>query len=372
VRAIRSTLKSTPVNTLKVIGAVLFALAGLGLLVTIIVYLTNYPANRAAEYRATTTAIVAAVPTDEVKDRLAFERDLLQYETDNQIKIWTSMIGLFTGVAAVAAGVIAWRNLRATQAKLEVDREAQITNRFTQAIGQLGAELKDATPNLEVRLGGVYALERIARDSPRDHWTIMEVLTSYVRQNAPWQPKVADGPVLGKPRADIQAILTVLGRRKPPLEPPEWREQGALDLTQADLRGTNLRGAILYGAILSRANLFGTNLSGADLSGANLRDAILGGADLRGTNFRGAILYGAILSTTNLTGAILIGANLIRADLSEAILNGANLSGADLTGANFYGADLTGANFYGARNLTVVKTAGDGTQFPRGGCRSSQ
>src|SRR5207248_11751254 len=84
----------------------------------------------------------------------------------------------------VAAGVIAWRNLRATQAKLDVDREAQITNRFTQAIGQLGAELKDGKPDLEVRLGGIYALERIARDSSRDHWTIMEVLTAYVRQNA--------------------------------------------------------------------------------------------------------------------------------------------------------------------------------------------
>src|SRR5712691_8827678 len=83
-------------------------------------------------------------------------------------------------------GLVLQRTLKATQDKLEVDREAQITNRFTQAIGQLGAELKDGRPNLEVRLGGIYALERIARDSPRDHWTIMEILTAYVRQNAPW------------------------------------------------------------------------------------------------------------------------------------------------------------------------------------------
>jgi hypothetical protein len=67
-------------------------------------------------------------------------------------------------VAALAAGVIAWRNLQATQARLELDREAQITHRFTQAIWQLGAELKNGKPNLEVRLGGIYALERIARD----------------------------------------------------------------------------------------------------------------------------------------------------------------------------------------------------------------
>jgi hypothetical protein len=40
-------------------------------------------------------------------------------------------------------------------------------------------------PNVEVRLGAIYALERIAYDSPRDHWPIIEVLTAYVRQNAP-------------------------------------------------------------------------------------------------------------------------------------------------------------------------------------------
>jgi len=197
----------------------------------------------------------------EPKERLAFEGDLLQYETDNQIKIWTVLVGLFTGVAAVAAGVIAWRNLRATQAKLEVDREAQITNRFTQAIGQLGAELKDGSPNLEVRLGGIYALERIARDSPRDHWTIMEILTAYVRRNARWTPEdlretlqdVRESP---QPRTDIQVILTVVGRRTPPRE---WPEPGPLDLTSSDLRGANLR----------RANLSRANLSQADFSWAN-------------------------------------------------------------------------------------------------------
>jgi hypothetical protein len=76
-----------------------------------------------------------------------------------------------------------------------------------------------------VRLGGIYALERIARDSPKDHWTIMEVLTAYVRQHAPSPPpaKASSGLDDGKsetsetsplkPRTDIQAILTVLGRR---------------------------------------------------------------------------------------------------------------------------------------------------------------
>ena len=46
-----------------------------------------------------------------------------------------------------------------------------MTDRYTKAIEQLGPD-----KGLDVRIGGIYALERIARDSPRDHPTIMEVL----------------------------------------------------------------------------------------------------------------------------------------------------------------------------------------------------
>jgi hypothetical protein len=56
----------------------------------------------------------------------------------------------------------------------EIAREGQITDRFTKAIAQLGEQ---GPEKLAVRLGGIYALERIARDSERDHWPMMEVLT---------------------------------------------------------------------------------------------------------------------------------------------------------------------------------------------------
>ena len=67
--------------------------------------------------------------------------------------------------APIIGGYFAWRNLR-------VANESQVTDRFTKAIDQLGSERSDKdgkpVPNLEVWLGGIYAFERIARDSPRD------------------------------------------------------------------------------------------------------------------------------------------------------------------------------------------------------------
>jgi hypothetical protein len=90
---------------------------------------------------STATAIpTAQTPTPiAAKDQADLVRNAYQYQSDNLTKIWTSIIGLFTGVAAATAGVIAWRNLRATQDKLDMDRDSQITDRFTKAIDQLGA-----------------------------------------------------------------------------------------------------------------------------------------------------------------------------------------------------------------------------------------
>ena len=37
---------------------------------------------------------------------------------------------------------------------------------------------------MEIRLGGIYALERISNESEKDYWPIMEILTAYVRKNS--------------------------------------------------------------------------------------------------------------------------------------------------------------------------------------------
>jgi hypothetical protein len=46
----------------------------------------------------------------------------------------------------------------------------------------------ETIPNLEVRLDAIYALERIAQDSERDHIPIMETLCAYIRENSHWRP----------------------------------------------------------------------------------------------------------------------------------------------------------------------------------------
>jgi hypothetical protein len=62
--------------------------------------------------------------------------------------------------------------------------EGQLADRYSKAVEQLSSD------KLDVRVGGIYALERIARDSHRDHPTIMEVLAAFIREHSheQWPP----------------------------------------------------------------------------------------------------------------------------------------------------------------------------------------
>lgn len=193
--------------------------------------------------------------------------------------------------------------------------ESQVTDRLTRAIDQLGEK------DLELRLGGIYALERIARESDNHHWGVMEVLMVYVRERAPWKDgrlakETQPAPKLGP---DIQAVLTIIGRRGRTYKKGEDQR---LDLRGVNLRRANLQSANLKGAILSETHLEGAVLSGARLDGAILREASLKGADLSR----------AILKETFLSKARLEGANLSNAHVEGAVLRGAHLEGANLTG----------------------------------------
>ncbi len=271
-------------------------------------------------------------------------------ELENKLRMTLSQTlgGLFILVGLY----FAWRRIAATERAVEVSQQGQITERFTRATDQLGATNERGEKKLEIRLGGIYALERIARDSKDDHRQVMEVLTAYVRENAPLKPKANHGEENGEAKeeeankspqptdiqkvpADIQAILTVLGRRSLTYQQGEDHrlDLRGTDLQRADLRDADLWGADLWGADLQRANLrgaflWGAFLGGAFLGGANLRITNLQRADLRGANLRGANLEGANLRITNLQRADLRGANLLITNLEGAYLGKANLEGA--------------------------------------------
>src|SRR6059036_655870 len=109
---------------------------------------------------------------------------------------------LFLGGAALLTG------LYLTLDKAKYTLESQLADRLTQAVDQLRDQ------NLEVRLGGIYALEGLARASESEYWPIMEILTTFVRERASvTKTQPPKEPPLRLAR-DIQAALDVIGRRR--------------------------------------------------------------------------------------------------------------------------------------------------------------
>ncbi|MEU2035503.1 pentapeptide repeat-containing protein [Nocardia amamiensis] len=273
------------------------------------------------------------------------------------------MAAIATTVAALGALWFTSRSLVATNNQFELSRQEQITDRFAKGAEQLSSDKSD------VRVAGIYLLERLAKDSPPDHPTIMDLLTSFVRTHSPVtscppldvaaRSRDAFDPEKRQP-ADVQAVLTVIGRRD------AGRDNGHdIDLLRTCIAGARLDGANLAGANLSASSAAGasmqdtvltyaafadSNLSGAWLSGADLSGAIAARANFQNANLPAATMRRALLLNSNL-----VRADLPRADLSHALLQGANMSGANLAAANLTDADLTDAKlddiFYDARTV---------------------
>jgi hypothetical protein len=236
---------------------------------------------------------------------------------------WPAIASVIAALAAAAGVYYTGRSLDATRAQTTVTEQGQFTDRYSHAIEQLGRQGPD---QLQIRLGGIYALERLARDSPRDQSTIIEVLTAFVRTSTHPNSVETSGPDCPDtpPTPDIQAALTVLGRRV------------AAHDGDAIIKLNNL--------CLPGANLEAADLSKAILDGTDLRKSIFVGAQLEGTQFLQANLSGAQLWNADLSGAHLERANLTDADLMDSKLAGADLSWITINGnTNFIGVDLGGA-----------------------------
>ncbi|MGU9963282.1 MAG: pentapeptide repeat-containing protein [Candidatus Halichondribacter symbioticus] len=175
------------------------------------------------------------------------------------------------------------RNLL-TRQQNRTDEERLVTEQISRAVEQMGAYKqgvgeKSYEPNIEVRLGGLYSLQRIMKDSPKDEETIAKIFYAYVRENT---KKDETKEKNTQPRVDVQTALDVIGQFN-----RMWKEQNKeipqeirLNFSNANFAGyfftdINFSGADLFYADLENANLEGVDLSGAILFGANLTNADL-------------------------------------------------------------------------------------------------
>ncbi len=186
---------------------------------------------------------------------------------------------------------IANEQSRAAHRQAKTAEEGLITDRINKATDGLGKlSDKDGEPVMVVRLGALYALERIAKDSERDHIQIIEILCAYIRTNS---PNNIENDKRTRVREDIEEAVNIIGRR-------EGWSQGKSRLQIEQTQGMRLQ---FYNCYLQGAELEHANLSGANFYNANLQGSWLNGANLSRARFFGLNINGAKLTGAKTNGA---------------------------------------------------------------------
>jgi len=284
---------------------------------------------------------------------------------DTSLEIFKTLISGAGTLATIVGGIFLYLNFKVARKNTEIAESRLITERFSKAVEQLADKDRQA-----VRLGGIYSLERIAKNSPDDHWTVIEVLTSFVRDQSP----VTDNSSNEEISTEIQAILDVISRRNTGAETEE---------NSINLCGTNLPHANFYKAKLIRIYFLGANFYKSNFTKAELNGVVLLGAKLDCAVFSEAKLFAVSLDRARMASARLHNAEIYRSklnnanfyqssfieakieftsahetDFTEADFTQSSLLGCDLSGSNFEGAkfektDISGSIFLKAQNLTV-------------------
>lgn len=196
---------------------------------------------------------------------------------------------------------------------------------------------------IHTRVGAIYTLERHARDRPTDQGPIVQTLAAFVRERCPAPaPKLVGGSyqnpspeaIYVPPATDIQAAVTVLGRRERANDPPNTKlslacvNLSGYDLSDGDFTGTSFRGAYLCA----------TNFAGAKIVRGDFQLAMLENADFYNAKAQEASFSAAYCGQTRFAHCDLTGARFVESDLRDADFTGATLQRADLAGAALDGA----------------------------------
>ncbi|MFI6886774.1 pentapeptide repeat-containing protein [Streptosporangium canum] len=286
-------------------------------------------------------------------------------------------------VIAIGGAVVLVTGLLYTARNYALAHRGQLTDRLIKALERLGST------ELDVRLGGVYTLQHLLRESRAHHDDIVEILNAFIRRQAPpadsafkstalqeserWIHPPALGhdhePLPDKPSADVQAALTVIATR------PDRQERRRIDLSGLHLAGAALHRARLHGANLSKATLTQADFGKSMLSEANFHEATLTGADfgksmlseanfykatLTGANFEEAKAVNASFERTTLIDTSFDGATLTHTSFDRATLTGTHFDWAKLTYTHFNGATLIGTHFDWA---TLIDTHFNGAEL---------
>lgn len=243
-----------------------------------------------------------------------------------------------TALTAIAALWFTSQNLRATNDQYKLSQQSAITDRYAKAVEEL-----DSSDKIDVRIGGIYLLERLANDSPPDPRsddsianTVYAVLAAFVRTHAPVSSCPAKDAMGNVVPADIQTALTVIGRRDESKLGTSYR----IDLSRTCLSGADMLKADIYHVDFDEANL-----SYASLGLAHGDNPQFTAADLAGVNMEDITCEDAQFEDADLAGAFIENSDVSHSSFEYAKMVNLAFAASDLKDVNFMAADLSNVNW---------------------------
>jgi len=298
--------------------------------------------------------VVWKVPKAYISSRRAELQAKDELELENDYR--ATLAQIVAGFLVLMGLFFTLKQMQQTQRTLELTQRGQGAERFEKAIEHLGKQ------DILNKTGGIFALETLAENDPDNYGrTVANTLAAYVRRYAtlhgekpesktePDQNSQAPTPLptpsstptpAQQPQetpADIQEVLTFLGRYLGEQKDLFQGGGGTLNLSSAVLRNADMRNGNFEGVDFRGINAFLADFTGAFLASANFQSEV--NPPYSPAYLKCAKFNGAHLKNTRFNGAVLHGAFFIGADLEETVFNNA-----ELNGARFQGADLSKAH----------------------------
>jgi uncharacterized protein YjbI with pentapeptide repeats len=237
---------------------------------------------------------------------------------------------IFGGLLVLIGLYFTYEQLVAARVSIQVSQQTQLTDEYSKAVEQLGNN------SSQIRLGGIYALQRLEENSDTYTSIVKNVLSMYIRQKS----KLPDSSKFD----EIQAALTVIFPKVSSHDTTKTSDRINLSnsfLLDFDFSGSYLcnvkmdncvcSGSSFKNAVITSSKAYGTNFNAADFSAAKISNTVFYGADFPGAVFRNASIINCNFKICNLK----------ECDLSNSVIEHTDFTGADLTGALLFGADLS-------------------------------
>jgi len=241
------------------------------------------------------------------------------------------------GLLVLGGLFFTWGQLSATRESISISQQVFLTDRYSKAIDQLGSN------NPQIRLGGIFSLEKLASGSKEYISVVNKVLATYIRQKSKDTSTYAF--------EEIQAAVGIISFRETNRDYLIDDDHG-VNISNSLLKATNFDNARLAHAKMVNSIFTESTFTNADLSNVSGMEADFSKTNLTNSNLSQSNFYGGSFEQSIMKGSVIKNSNFQLVNLSEANLINCDLNGSDLSDANLYGTILYGTDLSKAKGIT--------------------